>query len=77
MTWPTDIIMADKINQSCLSRVVQANYLEPDIYLGIFTNWVNIYSILALFRACLRTPKNQKLYKIFRHIESYGTCMKY
>ena len=26
---------------------------------------------------CLDTPKNQKLYKISRHIESYGTCMKY
>jgi len=23
------------------------------------------------------SPKNQKLFKISRHIESYGTCMEY
>ena len=28
-------------------------------------------------RPCLDTPKNQKLYKIPHHIESYGTCMKH
>jgi len=31
----------------------------------------------TLERPCLHTPKNSKLYKIPRHIESCGTCMKY
>ena len=28
------------------------------------------------YRPCLVHPKNQKLFKISRHIESFGTCMK-
>ena len=28
-------------------------------------------------RPCLDTPKNSKLYRILRHIESCGTCIKY
>ena len=26
---------------------------------------------------CLVHPKNQKIFKILRHIESYSTCMKH
>jgi len=27
--------------------------------------------------SCLDAPKNLKIYKISRHIESYDTCMEY
>ena len=31
----------------------------------------------SLYKALFSSPQNPKLFKIFRHIESYGTCMEH
>jgi hypothetical protein len=35
------------------------------------------FQMVSLIKALFSSPKKQKVFKILRHIESYGTCMKH
>jgi len=39
--------------------------------------WQSVSDALIRLRPCLVHPENQKVFKILRHIESCGTCMKH